>query len=254
MGNGTELATTQAPVERSVPRFLSLVSPNMKRVDPSLRPFAELALQEAESDLLPATRTEFAATLLPSLALVAPTGMTEGDRQEWLKAAWIALDGIPLDLLKRGCRAARFSDHPAKLVPAILTDVSEPWNRRRATRSEITAAIAKMETPSLPQEDRCTPEEARKIRECIGLRFDDDAPPKDYIPVEQRRAPDRQWFIDNYGIDPDAPQADRNPEGGDSEAAPSRSDESGGPAEQDARETTAISVTSTTNPSMEDAA
>ncbi len=169
---GTELSPiAAAPAERSVPRFLSLVSTNMKRVDPTLKPFAELALREASNELSPASRTEFAATLLPSLALVSPTGMTEGDRKEWLKAAWIALDGIPLDLLKRGCTAARLSDHPAKLVPAILTEVTPAWNLRRANRSDILAAMAKMEPPA-DAEPRCTPEEADRIRREAGIKYE----------------------------------------------------------------------------------
>lgn len=173
MDSGTELATQAAPAERSVPRFLSLVSPNMRTVDPKLKPFAESALREAQTELSPATRTEFAGALLPSLALVSPTGMTENDRTEWLNAAWIALDGIPLDLLKRGCVAARFADHPAKIIPAILIETKETWGRRRANRSDILAAMEKMEPKNQPlsPEERCTPEQAAEIIKRVGLKM-----------------------------------------------------------------------------------
>jgi hypothetical protein len=206
--NATALQTTTAPAERSVPRFLSLVSPNAKHLDPKLKPFAELALREIQSDLRPASRAEFAAALLPGLALVSPTGMTEADRQEWLKAAWIALDGIPLDLLKIGCIGARYSDHPAKIVPAILREVEGMWKQRKASRSDILAAITKMETPPLPTEERCTPEQAAEIIKRAGLKLDPDHRERsaDYIPVEQRPAPTAEDYK-RWGIDPQSEAA-----------------------------------------------
>lgn len=189
---GTAMTTQVDPAKRSVPRFLSLVSPNMKRVDPSLRPFAEQALAEAGERLSPITRTEFAGTLLPPLALVSPTGMTEEDRNEWLKAAWIALDGIPLDLLKRGVVAARFADHPAKIVPAILREIDEAWSRRRTDRTEILAAIEKMKPAPEPEAPRCTPEEARAIIEAVGLNIPPEKPDTSHRgkPI----APDAEWY------------------------------------------------------------
>lgn len=202
MDNGTELTVASEESARlSVPRFLSLVSPNMKRVDPKLRPLGESALQRMSSELTPATRAEFAQALLPSLALVAPSGMNDANREEWLNAAWIALHGIPLDLLKRGCIAARFSDHPAKIVPAILREIEEQWNRRRGNRSEIAAALDKMDDKPLAKEDRCTPEEAERIRKAAGIRYDDDGreKPANWIPVEQRTAPTREDYI-RWGI------------------------------------------------------
>lgn len=173
MDTATALQTTTESEALSVPRFLSLVSQNMTRVDPKLRPFAELALRQAGRELLPATKAEFAKALLPRLALVAPSGMTEANRQEWLKGAWIALDGVPANLLAQGCAATGLCDHPAKIVPAILREIEDIWSRRKGNRSEILAAIAKMEPPAESKEPRCTPEEAAAIIKRAGLKLSD---------------------------------------------------------------------------------
>jgi hypothetical protein len=127
--------------------------------------------------------------------------MTESDRQEWLKAAWIALDGIPLDLLKLGCLGARYCDHPAKIVPAILREVEDMWKRRRANRSDVMDAIAKMEAPPASQEPRCTAEQAAEILRKEGITLESEGRNADYIPVDQRKAPDADWYR-AHGVDP----------------------------------------------------
>ena len=188
-----------------LPRFLSSISEHAKRLDPSLRPSAKLALAEAEAKLKPASKQDFAAELTACLSLVAPVGMGEDERKDWLRAAC-----IPSDLLSRGCAVARrFCDHHAKIVPAILNEVDLIWKRRRTNHSEVLAAIAKMDKPPLAPEERCTAEQARQIIKELNLKVDDDAPVRspDWIPVEQRRAPDRQWYLDR-GIDPDLPEND----------------------------------------------
>lgn len=84
------------------------------------------------SELTPATRTEFRNELTACLALVAPTGMGDEDRAEWLKVAWGTLGHLPADLLKLGCRKARETcDHPAKVVPAILASATPLLDSRR---------------------------------------------------------------------------------------------------------------------------
>ncbi len=65
----------------------------------------------------------FAKHVGPALALVAPTGMSETERKTWLGAAYTALGHLSEPTLAYACRAAMGKvDHPAKLVPAILTE------------------------------------------------------------------------------------------------------------------------------------
>lgn len=165
-----------------------------------MKPFAASALAVAEKRLRPASRSEFRDALGACLALVAPVGMTEDDRAQWFRAAWETLDGIPADLLAQGCAVARkWADHHAKIVPAILREIEDIWQRRKAMRSDVLAAIAKMDQPPLAKEDRCTPEQVREIIKQVGLKIDGDEPERspDYIPVEKRSAPTtedyRRW-------------------------------------------------------------
>lgn len=88
--------------------------------------------------LRPATAEDFHRELTACLILVAPTGMSDDDRTEWLIAARAALDGIPADLLARGAAVARkYCDHPSRIVSQIMREVEHPWeNRKRAGQSE----------------------------------------------------------------------------------------------------------------------
>ncbi|MDO7841095.1 hypothetical protein [Sphingomonas immobilis] len=88
------------------------------------------------TDLIPVSRSEFAAELVPCLALVSGVGMSGEDQKTWLNAAYKALDGIPIALLKRGAAAAMAkADHPSKIVPAIMAEVREPWAWRRNAKA-----------------------------------------------------------------------------------------------------------------------
>lgn len=110
------------------------------------------------ADLTPVNRAQFAAEIGPCLELVAPTGMDEERKRSWLNAAYKALDGIPIGLLKRGAAAALTSaDHPAKIVPAIMREIGADWDRRRQLRA-----------PHRPQSDalKCavvSPAEAKEV-------------------------------------------------------------------------------------------
>ena len=97
------------------------------------------------NDLTPVDRAEFAGEISPVLTLVAPTGMDRAERKTWLEAAYRALDGIPIGLLKRGADAAmRRADHPAKIVKAIFDEIGSDWDRRklRAPRHNPVPQIA----------------------------------------------------------------------------------------------------------------
>lgn len=207
MGNEMQIQTVSA--ERHLPRLLSLVSEHAKRIDPRLKPLAELALAEAGEALRSAGTDQFRNELTACLALTAPTGMGESDRQEWLKVAWGTLRDIPGDLLTIGCTAARRrADHPAKIVPIIMDEAEALLRQRRASHSAVLAAMAKMEDPHA-NEPRCTPEEARRIIEEVGLNIPADKPDTSHRgkPI----APDAEWYR-AHGIDLDKgpePQAEQ---------------------------------------------
>lgn len=104
----------------------------------------------ASTELTPCDRPSFAKAMTPALALVGGTGMTEAARREWLNAAYLALDGVPADLIERGARAAMLSaDHPAKIVPAIVKEIGSAWELRR----RFAKPIARPEPEALPAPD-----------------------------------------------------------------------------------------------------
>lgn len=162
-----------------------------------------MALIEARKQLRSANAEQFGCALTPCLSLVAPTGMTEADREDWLRAAWVTLDGIPADLLDIGCAHARkVCDHPAKVVPAILTAIQDLWAKRKRDLSDVEAALAKMVEPTEPEEPRCTPEQARRIMLECGIE-----PEVTKASTAHRGppiAPDADWYA-AHGIDIQSP-------------------------------------------------
>lgn len=98
---------------------------------------------------------EFITTISPCLQLVAPVGMIADAQDAWFEAAWIALDGIPLGLLIRGCRAAmRSADHPSKIVPAIIREIEADWKWRRRIAADPRPAPASLPAPPDPAAER----------------------------------------------------------------------------------------------------
>jgi hypothetical protein len=127
-----------------------------------------VSLREADpTDLRPVSRAEFASAVAPCLQLVAPVGMDLESQDTWMEAAFKALDGIPIGLLKRGCEAAmRQADHPSKIVPAIIAEVKETWDgRKRLSQSYFPYNPQ----PALPEPEYCTPEQAAAIMKEYGL-------------------------------------------------------------------------------------
>jgi hypothetical protein len=107
----------------------------------------------------------FRNELTACLALVAPVGMTEESRGEWLAVAWDTLKHIPPDILEIGSRKAREKcDHPAKVVPTIIAETASAMGLR--------SRMSEWDRPQLPAPERdiCTPEEARAILEEVGLK------------------------------------------------------------------------------------
>lgn len=112
------------------------------------------------TDLIRVDRAEFAAELTPCLALTSGVGMSPDDQRTWLNAAYKALDGIPIKLLKRGAAAAMAkADHPSKIVPAIMVEVREDWDWRKRH------AAARQPQPATPMLDRhdVSPEERKEV-------------------------------------------------------------------------------------------
>lgn len=117
--------------------------------------------------LRPATNIEFRNELTACLVLVAPAGMTEEARGEWLRVAWETLKHLPADLLSMGCRKAReTADHPSKIVPIILAETAELMRlRREAGRDAAHIPPSHQLAPA----DVCTPEQAAEIMKEFGL-------------------------------------------------------------------------------------
>lgn len=89
-------------------------------------------LSTFSATLTPATKDEFREELTKCLALVVPAGMDEAARRDWLAVAWETLRGLPGDLLRIGGAKARLvADHPSKIVPAIMDEVSGILRQRQ---------------------------------------------------------------------------------------------------------------------------
>jgi hypothetical protein len=116
------------------------------------------------SSLETATTTEFRNELTKCLALVAPVGMDEAAKADWLAAAWETVGHLPSDLLHIGCAHARkVADHPAKIVPAIISETASLLKARRDN--------AKPEPRDMPALSArpCEPKQAEEILREYGL-------------------------------------------------------------------------------------
>jgi hypothetical protein len=107
------------------------------------------------TDLIPVSRAEFANELAPCLALASGIGMSKEDQRVWLNAAYRALDGIPIALLKRGCDAAmKTADHPSKIVPAITAEVQDDWKWRKRHGRPYSPSGQPVAEPEVSQAER----------------------------------------------------------------------------------------------------
>lgn len=85
-----------------------------------------------------------------NLVLCSPSGMSEADRVEWLKAALMTIGDCPRDILEEACLAARkVCDHPAKIVPFICKHVGEIPERRRKAVEHARMELANAGKPRL---------------------------------------------------------------------------------------------------------
>ncbi len=169
------------------------------------------------TDLAPCSDDEMLMELVPCLELVAPAGMSMEDRDTWFEAAMKALAGMPIGLLQRGAAAAMLkADHPAKVVPAIMAEVGDAWERRR----RLARPAVGTETPALPApgQEYATPAELDAICKQFKVgRYSDHRPagePARPTNVEgasgaPSRKPTRADYIRLFGIDPGEPEGDQ---------------------------------------------
>ena len=167
----------------------------------------QAARDEARMWLTPATRGDAKRFLAPTLALVAPSGMSTDDQTAWLAAAMDTLSGIPADLLERGCKAARLKvDHPAKIVAAIHADVGGEWDRRRTDLRSVGAVEALLAMPASSPAQYVAPAEAAAIIDEAGLRSDKPAAVPRVEGVARAPTPDEV-----RALFPNAPRDDATP-------------------------------------------
>jgi hypothetical protein len=115
--------------------------------------------------LAPAGRDDFRRELTSCLALCAPSGMTQDDRNEWLRVAWGTLSHLPADMLNHACSVARReADHPSKIVPIITRETGDWMRNRRAAYGSIPAPVERLSAP-----DYCTADQAASILREFGL-------------------------------------------------------------------------------------
>lgn len=170
------------------------------------------------TDLVPATKAQFANCLAPCLTLTAGVGMNRDARKEWYAAAYRALDGIPLGLLERGVEAAmKVADHPAKIVPAIMGEVRDAWERRRRLAAAAAEPVQRLAPPD-PSPPAVPHEETQAILQRVWSTMSDHAPDRDPSrPTRVEggsdrpgRMPTREDYI-ALGVDPavlDAPSSE----------------------------------------------
>lgn len=172
------------------------------------------------TDLVPVSRAEFAAEITPCLSLASGVSMSQDDQRVWLNAAYKALDGIPIKLLKRGCAAALMrADHPSKIVPTITAEIGADWEwRKQAVRpSAMEVAAAAQALPS-PGGERPNAAEIDAIcRQFAVGRYsktrtaEPNAPtrqPATADPERPCRKPTREDYIRLFGIHPDVTSPD----------------------------------------------
>lgn len=115
------------------------------------------------NDLVPVSPEEFANEVTPCLSLASGVGMSRQDQRVWLNAAYRALDGIPIALLKRGCDTAmKTADHPSKIVPAIIGAVQSDWDWRKSHRRPLTIMN------DVAERGEVAPEERAKVAQTMG--------------------------------------------------------------------------------------
>jgi hypothetical protein len=118
-----------------------------------------IQLQERKAKAMACPPQEAMALLGINLVLCSPSGMTEADRVEWLKAALMTIGDCPKDLLEDACFEARkVCDHPAKIVPFICGHIKDRpawrWEQVRYIESKIENFDKPKLTVQKPEEEK----------------------------------------------------------------------------------------------------
>jgi hypothetical protein len=147
------------------------ISASQGRLSPCRATSATTALSEAQSRLQPIGERAGTGELLACLTLVAPSGLSANDRDEWVRVAKMTLTGIPGDLLQRGCKLARETCRfPSEIVPLIMAEAKDAWARRKRDLAHEMAREENRNAPRLEQHDPeyVDPAEVRKLIASIG--------------------------------------------------------------------------------------
>lgn len=124
------------------------------------------------------------------------------DATAWLHETTRLLCDIPREILADAIdEAVRKSERG--FMPAIgeIRAIAEPRLSRLKLHHGRLKAIAALEpSKTLAPEDRCTPEQAKAIRDSIGLKIEEDTPLRAHSGPPT--APTREDYI-RWGVDPD---------------------------------------------------
>lgn len=119
--------------------------------------------EDANQRAQPCPSLEFMQIVGRNLTLCSPSGMTENDRNEWLKVALGAIGNIPQDLLvTASAKAMRACDHPAKIVPFICKETDEHVEHRRQHLARCQTEIENYGRPRLERKSFELPETDRR--------------------------------------------------------------------------------------------
>ena len=128
-------------------------------------------IDQCKDALKPAGERFGTGQLLACLTLVAPSGLTAADRNEWVRVAKETLTGIPGDLLSWGCQQARETCRfPSEIVPAVTAASKDEWSRRIRALERAEEAYANRNTPRIAPPaptEYITPAEFREMMKTI---------------------------------------------------------------------------------------
>jgi hypothetical protein len=109
----------------------------------------ERRIAELEAALQPASRELALAELTGCLTLLAPSGMNESDRREWLRVALSTLPPLPIGVLRQSARDARMIvSFVSDLLPMLVERGKHHEGRLKA---ELFVAQRQLETALHPK-------------------------------------------------------------------------------------------------------
>jgi hypothetical protein len=129
---------------------INLAEERSTRQQASSRCLLEAEYRQAMEAARPVDMPTAIRLLTPCLVLCSPSGMTQGDREEWLVAAYNALIDVPGSLFADACRGVMGAcDHPAKIVPYIIRSTAEMTEVLQVRVKRLRAKLENFEAPIL---------------------------------------------------------------------------------------------------------